>query len=57
MKELIHDHLLDFRRPQQTRQPGTAGGQGNAGQSGNRSGNKAPAQPANIPVSKSMCLT
>ncbi len=45
---------MPFRRPQQARQPGAAGGQGNTGPGGNRGANKAPAQPANIPVSKSM---
>jgi len=39
-------------RPQQARQPGGAGGQGNAGQGNNRGQNKAPAQPPTVPVSK-----
>jgi hypothetical protein len=45
-----------FRRPQQTRQPGTtgAGGQGNVGAGGHRGGKQEALQPANIPVSKSM---
>ena len=42
---------LSLRRPQQTRQPGTAGGQGNVV---HRGGNKEIAQPTNIPVAKSM---
>lgn len=45
--------MNNSRRPQQARQPGAAGGQGNAG-AGQRSGNKEAAQPPIIPVSKSM---
>lgn len=39
-----------FSRPQQARQPGTGGQGAGAGQ---RSGQKEPLQPANIPVAKS----
>lgn len=45
---------MDFRRPQQARQPGQTGGQGNAG--GQRGGNKEAPQPANMPISKSMII-
>ena len=48
-----------LRRPQQARTPGQTGGpggQGNTGAGGYRGGNKEAAQPANIPVSKSLFL-
>ena len=48
---------FDFRRPQQTRQPGQTGGQGNAAAAGGQRGPKREAaQPAVIPVSKSKSL-
>ncbi len=46
-----------FRRPQQARQPGApgaAGGQGNTGPGGHRGPKKEAAQPAVMPVAKSM---
>lgn len=45
---------FSFRRPQQNRQPGATGGQGNVAAGAHRGGNKEALQPANIPVSKSM---
>ncbi|CAF4233228.1 unnamed protein product [Rotaria socialis] len=44
-------------RPQQARQPGAAGGQGQAGAAGHRAGNKEPLQPANIPIAKTISVT